>query len=288
MTVILLCWMLASHIAIQPLDKEKAQQQATADNSQAQGKINPSNAVPPSQLSSDKKPADNKSHTDHHAWDWHKAVAPEYLSNWALVIVGLGATVAALVTLGVISRQAKSMRYQTRILRRSADSQIASERAWLVAELVPTAMFHHGRRLVPYEGYTGELSENDLSDCSQFEYTLKVKNVGKTPAFLMEYRINRSNGLDDEELIDFDYPYRYLGAGEQLYLKAFNIPSLVAKCPAHSRVLFFGHVFYQHVFSETETVKDGFARLFQRNTGRLLRMPMPEEKSTEGNSKKTN
>src|ERR1700722_2957089 len=39
-----------------------------------------------------------------------------------------------------ISRQAVSMRRQTTILRRSADAQIASERAWLVAELVPTAM----------------------------------------------------------------------------------------------------------------------------------------------------
>ena len=36
---------------------------------------------------------------------WHDAFAPSTWSNWALVIVGLGATVAALLTLRVIWRQ---------------------------------------------------------------------------------------------------------------------------------------------------------------------------------------
>jgi hypothetical protein len=55
-----------------------------------------------------------------------KAFAPEFFSNWILVLVGIGAIVSALCTLGTIRRQTKhiarqavSMRRQTTILRRS-------------------------------------------------------------------------------------------------------------------------------------------------------------------------
>jgi hypothetical protein len=50
---------------------------------------------------------------------WQQATAPPTWSNWALVLVGIGATIAALCTLGAIRRQARSMRYQTTHLKNS-------------------------------------------------------------------------------------------------------------------------------------------------------------------------
>jgi len=41
------------------------------------------------------------------ARDWHDAFAPSTWSNWALVIVGVGATIAAIYTLHAIKRQAR-------------------------------------------------------------------------------------------------------------------------------------------------------------------------------------
>jgi hypothetical protein len=41
------------------------------------------------------------------ARDWHDAFAPSTWSNWALVIVGVGATIAAIYTLNAIKRQAR-------------------------------------------------------------------------------------------------------------------------------------------------------------------------------------
>jgi hypothetical protein len=57
---------------------------------------------------------------------FRQAFAPEFFSNWILVLVGIGAIVSALRTLGTIrrqtqhiARQAASMRRQTTILRES-------------------------------------------------------------------------------------------------------------------------------------------------------------------------
>jgi hypothetical protein len=58
--------------------------------------------------------------------NWRDAVAPATWSNSALVLVGIGATIAALCSLRVISRQAQSMRYQTTHLR---DSVIEAKKA---------------------------------------------------------------------------------------------------------------------------------------------------------------
>src|SRR5215469_10144412 len=70
--VLLLIWLLASTIGI------SAQQQNTPQQTP-------------------EKPA--------WAWDWHKAFAPESLSNWVLMLVGIGGTLAALRTLKTINRQ---------------------------------------------------------------------------------------------------------------------------------------------------------------------------------------
>jgi len=80
--VLLLIWLLASTIGI------SAQQQNTPQQTP-------------------EKPA--------WAWDWHKAFAPESLSNWVLMLVGIGGTLAALRTLKTINRQ-------TTFLRQSAQA----------------------------------------------------------------------------------------------------------------------------------------------------------------------
>ena len=64
-----------------------------------------------------------------------RLIAPANLPNIYLVLIGFGGILAAIYTLEVISQQARSMRYQTKIIRRSLDAQVASERAWVMVDI---------------------------------------------------------------------------------------------------------------------------------------------------------
>ncbi len=52
---------------------------------------------------------------------WQKAFAPESWSNWALVIVGIGAVIAALITLRTIKRQTSATEVAANAAKVSAD-----------------------------------------------------------------------------------------------------------------------------------------------------------------------
>jgi hypothetical protein len=150
---------------------------------------------------------------------WRNAFSPPTWSNWALVIVGIGAIISALRTLSAIrkqtehiGRQALSMRRQTKILRASvavaeknaqsakitADALINSERAWVDGEIVNNS-------------------------------ALRITNYGRTPAYLLNYEI-RNGGLikgtpySPDEL-GSKYMKRlqaFLKSGESLGLEVFD------------------------------------------------------------------
>lgn len=64
--------------------------------------------------------------------------------------------------------------------RDNAAAVLNSERVWLVVELVPTAVKINGLRYFPSNNAGSELSESDMSGEKNFEYTLKLTNMGKT------------------------------------------------------------------------------------------------------------
>jgi hypothetical protein len=168
---------------------------------------------------------------------------------------------------------------QLKAMQSQADAIVNSERAWLAAELVPSAIKIAGRFYKPIGNNVGELSDADLEAREQFEYRLRITNMGKTPAFITKITINRSNGTDDGELIDFDLPYRAVGAGAQQYFYDLDVAKEVGSYSATDTVCFFGHISYQHVFSRNDTIKEPFVYLFKRETGRLERLPFSDERS---------
>lgn len=232
-------------------------------------------------------------------------IGPTNLPADYLVIIGIGGVFVAIFTLKSIhhqavqvkkqtkhiARQALSMRRQTSILRSSvraarrgaqaallnAQAVMNSERAWLIAELVPTALMVNGRRLVPVDNQTGELSEDDLSDGHQFEYQLKITNMGKTPAFITKFTIRRSDGIDDGELMDFHLPYRSLEGGAKRYVYTLDVTKEVGHYPDADHVFFFGNITYKHVFSNKKTIREPYGYVFYRKTGLLERMPNTED-----------
>lgn len=90
----------------QPSQNRKASAQA-GENHQNSSK----NAVPSSAPANaaatpcPKKAAHNKTFAERHGWNYYDAIAPQTWSNWGLVAVGIGAIIAAMLTLGGIRRQ---------------------------------------------------------------------------------------------------------------------------------------------------------------------------------------
>jgi hypothetical protein len=69
---------------------------------------------------------------------WQKAFAPELLSNWALVVVGLGAVGAALWTLRTLRTQTDATVVAANAARDNALALINGERAWVLADNIGT------------------------------------------------------------------------------------------------------------------------------------------------------
>lgn len=189
------------------------------------------------------------------------------LPTMLLVVVGIGGIWAALRTLNAIEKQ--------------ADAAVISERAWLIAELVPTAIKFGERRYRPADNTTSELAESDLVDGKNFEYTLKVTNMGRTPAFIIKYTINISDGLSESKTIEFDFPNQTLGAGERWYFESLDVSKEIEGYAVDATICFFGEVFYEHVFTKGLAIREGFAYAFQRKTGKLRRMAVAEEKNDQ-------
>jgi hypothetical protein len=155
----------------------------------------------------------------------HDAFAPSTWSNWALVIVGIGAIISALRTLTAIrkqtkhiGRQALSMRRQTRILRASV---AAAEKNAESARITADVLINSDRAWVG-----GEIVNNSA---------LRITNYGRTPAHIASYEI-RSGGLikgtpysPDELSSKYTRQLQvFLKSGESLGLEVFDTQKVFA------------------------------------------------------------
>lgn len=151
---------------------------------------------------SQQKSASNENDINQKKGYWHDAFAPQYLSNWALALVGIGGVIAAIFTLCSIKRQTRSIhnqavqvRKQTRIFKESADAAwkaaeaallnaqtlIGSERPWL---LIPPKGIDPPY-LVPVEENMGERATTCI---------FRIKNYGNTPARIFASKVELQLG----------------------------------------------------------------------------------------------
>jgi hypothetical protein len=115
MKSVLVVLVILASVIVEPAQKQQAQTKARKNQETTQR--NPVPSTPAAQ----QETINNYYQPQPKTWYWHDAIAPPTWSNWGLVLVGIGATVAALLTLRGINLQAKAM--------------INSERAWLVVEI---------------------------------------------------------------------------------------------------------------------------------------------------------
>jgi hypothetical protein len=184
---------------------------------------------------------------------WRETFGPTTLANWALVFVGIGATIAALCTLRAIRRQAQSMRYQTTILRKSADATIASERAWVMVDLDK----------VP--GIGTVLEGSHLNSSGEIRHTINARvrcicsNHGKTPARVIEKRccllvVTAANPLPQRPNLDIeitDAIPHYLGSSGESSKHDWTVTGEGNNSPG-DMVVIYGVIKYKHLFSKYE------------------------------------
>jgi hypothetical protein len=179
-------------LALCPYPSQNRKTPAQADKNAS---YQPIPSPPPTNASSttgQKKPANNKTFTEHRRWSYHDAIAPQTWSNWFLGIVGIGGIIAALITLCAIKKQtrhiavqAASMRRQTALLRQSADAARDSAQATLQSV---QATINMERALVeinitaPSKTIDAETGEEFIDHNDEFRYGIGIINHGRTIA----------------------------------------------------------------------------------------------------------
>ena len=256
-TIAVLC-ILAVFVACKP--NQAARREATKSKEESPISV---------ALAGNQKSADTYNQANHDTPEWCAAFKrPEW---WGICI--------GILTLGVITWQSIQTKIAAQAAASNAQAIVDSERAWLIAELVPTAIKFSGRWYKPVGNNMGELSEADLSDGKQFEYRLKVTNMGKTPAFITRWTINRSAGSDEGQLIDSGLPYQPLESGGHRHFYALDVEHEASNYSPADQVFFFGNISFEHVFGKGKTIREPFCYFLKRETGRLERMPMRAEGS---------
>jgi hypothetical protein len=209
-----------------------------------------------------------------------RLIAPANLPNIYLVLIGIGGILAAVYTLEIISQQARSMRYQTTHLRnsviaaqRSADAYISGERAWVVGELVPLAVkYSDGRWYRFVENKPVGMSDTEVAAGQHLQYTLRLTNLGRTPAFIVKYEIYCFWIKTPKELIDFGQPYHFVAGGSSWDAETFSISEYVRTATDTNQVFLHVILSYQHVFSKMYVAEEQFAYVFSVEHNMLQRI----------------
>lgn len=103
----------------------------------------------------------------------------------------------------------------------NTDALIASERAWLVVELIPMAKMFANGRWYRDQGYLRELNDEEILGGLHYTYEIRASNVGRTPARISKLQTQFSCGPRSEaHTARLD---RVIVPGERLTIDDVNI-----------------------------------------------------------------
>jgi hypothetical protein len=197
---------------------------------------------------------------------WQRAFAPEYLSNWALVLVGIGAIGAAWWTLATIRRQTAATETAANAAKLNAQAVIDAERAWILLE--------------------GHNADRHNFHRDGIDIFLTFHNYGKTPAQIVEVSL-RFVKVSDEE---YKLPLQY--AAPVSYSYGVPIPpakpfptikrplelseQLVLKPDIAGHLIFYGFIRYRDVFYDSlKALRETYVRMRFEQTPSDLVLNLP-------------
>jgi hypothetical protein len=196
--------------------------------------------------------------------------SPENIPNIALVIVGVVGIIVAIRTLDDLKTQTAIASKAADAALRNAQAVINAELAWIVVELHPLARRDHDGQWIDENG--GRLTTEDIVAGKHTAYSLRIKNMGRTPAQILSYQFNYTalpEGVTDlkpnkegdtsqtSEFIHFlpngSDPMDILPALKVgIYMRRYETEIAEFKITA----VFYGWVKYRHMFSTDECRSD--------------------------------
>jgi len=219
-----------------------------------------------------------------------RLIAPANLPNIYLVFIGIGGIFAAIFTLEIISQQTDILRKSAEEAKKSAEAYISGERAWVAGELMPFASrYSNGRWYRFVENTPVEMSDKEIIAGQHLQFTLRLINLGKTPAFIVNYNIYCLRVKTSREAIAFGQPYRFISGGDSWDIQMFNISEYAKTATDADPVMIDVTLFYQHVFSKTDVAEEHIVYMFLPETDTLQRItgipPLTYEKQQKGETK---
>jgi hypothetical protein len=177
---------------------------------------------------------------------------------------------------------------QIRLTRKQIEISQNAERAWLVAELVPICFQFDGRWCRPIGGGWTQLSHNEILNGDHLKHTLKLTNMGRTPAHVLRYHIGyahevHATGTNLQVIdtvkrpeIEFD---RLLSGNGSLEVGTIDVAKYIQESikeigDSASTGILSGWVEYQHMFSDVDVVRIPFVYLYDPTLARLSRVPL--------------
>jgi hypothetical protein len=201
-----------------------------------------------------------------------------------------------LAQMEVMQNQTRATETAANAASKSAEALISSERAWIIAELIPICVEFGGLWSRPVGSNWATLSDEEILNGVHLRHKLKFTNMGRTPAHILRYKITYSclgKGVTSlsggpvtsltrgtverhDTARTFDH---LLGATDSI-----EVPEIVdvneylrnqikGIKELENTAVFHGWVEYQHVFSDSEVLKATFRYSYKPSTLGLVRVP---------------
>lgn len=218
---------------------------------------------------------------------------PQVSPEWVLVIVGSLTFIVIGWQAYETRRAADASRLAATAARDSADALIASERAWVVAELIPVALRFSDKNWYRSVGtMKAVLSDEEILSGEHLRHKLKLTNMGRTPASIIGFQIEYSclpdavkelpQGHTGQQVSFFPFEH-FLAGGESIEIaeptvdvNAYLGSSVKAIKELKETAVFHGWVQYQHIFNAKDVIKEPFCYCYSPQSLRLNRAPKPK------------
>jgi hypothetical protein len=176
-----------------------------------------------------------------------------------------------------------------KIMRSQADALVNSERAWVIAELIPICRLLGGswHRPTGTGSWVG-MDEDAILGGDYLRQTLRCTNMGRTPAHILRYQISYScldKGVtslaggtvakqDSIRVFDHLLPATdRIDVPETVDVHDYIKERMVGITKLENTAVIHGWVEYLHVFNDYDAVKAPFCYVYRPSTMGLERVP---------------
>ncbi len=206
--------------------------------------------------------------------------------TFAVAVAAIIGICLAVKTLKLLVRQTAASVLAAKAANASTDALINSERAWVVPEFIPNAVLYKDKIWRRQNGTS--LEAKDIVAGEHYLYWLKFTNMGKTPAYILDYKVLYTCLPKGVGTLPENAPGDWSSRRECIHLIPGNGGEIEIKDEDHiidtrslmegsratiasleETAVFYGWVRYRHMFSSVDDCYADFAYVYQPSAKRL-------------------